>query len=246
MARQLGFGESFDLPFSSQRYGTVPDPEWLMRRYKRKWEIYDTINMSIGQGNVLVNPLQLAVMAGRIASGRHIMPRLMPSQKLPVPRAIDVNPEHLEFVRLAMGGVVNNPNGTAGAVRLPLENIQMAGKTGTAQVRRISMGERNSGGVRSNESLNWKIRDHSLFVAFAPVENPRYCAASVIEHGGFGSQVAAPLVRDTLLYLFDKPKGLAALDAFEASIGGPLDQRIAAKTAAWRSANGLPPVPTKA
>ncbi len=246
MARQMGFGEKFDLPFSSQRFGTVPDPEWLMRRYKRKWEIYDTVNMSIGQGNVLVNPLQLAVMAGRIASGHVIQPRLIAGQRVPTPAPLPVTPEHLEFVRQAMGGVVNSSVGTAGAVRLPLDNVQMAGKTGTAQVRRISMGERNSGGVRSNESLNWKMRDHSLFVAFAPVEQPRYCAAAVIEHGGFGSVVAAPIIRDTLLYLFDKQKGLAALDAFESSIGGSLDQRIAAKTAAWRSANGLPPRDNKA
>ena len=246
MARQMGFGEQFNLPFASQRYGTVPDPEWLMRRYKRKWEIYDTVNMSIGQGNVLVNPLQLAVMAGRIASGHVIQPRLIAGQAMPTPRALDVTPEHLEFVRQAMGGVVNSPVGTAGAVRLPLDNVQMAGKTGTAQVRRISMAERNSGGVRSNESLNWKMRDHSLFVAFAPVEKPLYCAAAVIEHGGFGSQVAAPIIRDTLLYMFDRKKGLAALDTFEQGIGGPLDQRIAARTAEWRQANGLAAIAPKA
>ncbi len=246
MARQMGFGEKFDLPFASQRYGTVPDPDWLMKHSHRKWEVYDTINMSIGQGNVLVNPLQLAVMAGRIASGHVIQPRLIAGHPMPTPAPLPVTQEHLVFVREAMGGVVNSSVGTAGAVRLPLDNIQMAGKTGTAQVRRISMGERNSGGVRSNESLNWKIRDHSLFVAFAPVEQPRYCAAAVIEHGGFGSAVAAPIIRDTLLYLFDKPKGLAALDTFEASIGGSLDQRTAAKTATWRSANGLPPSDKKA
>ena len=214
--------------------------------YKRKWEIYDTVNMSIGQGNVLVNPLQLAVMAGRIASGHVIQPRLIAWQRMPTPAALDVTPEHLTFVREAMGGVVNSSIGTAGAVRLPLDTVQMAGKTGTAQVRRISMAERNSGGVRTNESLNWKMRDHSLFVAFAPVEQPRYCAAAVIEHGGFGSQVAAPIIRDTLLYLFDRQKGLAALDTFENSIGGPLDQRLAAKTNAWRAANGLPPSDKKA
>ena len=245
MARRMGFGEKFDLPFS-QRYGTVPDPEWLMRHYKRKWEIYDTVNMSIGQGNVLVNPLQLAVMAGRIASGRMIQPRLIANGPARAAPPLEVTPEHLEFVREAMGGVVNSSVGTAGAVRLPLADVQMAGKTGTAQVRRISIGERNSGGVRSNESLNWKIRDHSLFVAFAPVINPRYCAAAVIEHGGFGAAVAAPLVRDTLLYLFDKQKGQDALDRFEASIGGPLEQRLAAKSAAWRQANGLPPAPSPA
>ena len=107
------------------------------------------------------------------------------------------------------------------------------------------MAER-SGGVRSNESLAWKVRDHSLFVAFAPVEQPRYAAAAVIEHGGFGAQVAAPLVRDTMLFLFDRQKAMAALDTFEQGIGGTLDERIARKTAAWREANGLPPLPAPA
>jgi len=141
----------------------------------------------------------------------------------------------------AMGGVVDH--GTAGGAKLPLDTIKMAGKTGTAQVRRITMAER-AGGVRTNESLAWRMRDHSLFMAFAPVENPRYAAATIMEHGGFGAQVAAPLIRDTLLYLFDKPKALAALQSFEQSIGGTLEERAARKTAAWRTANGLPPLST--
>ena len=82
-----------------------------------------------------------------------------------------------------------------------------------------------------------------LFIAFAPVDNPRYAAAAIIEHGGFGAQVAAPLVRDTLLFLFDRQKAIAALQAFEQGIGGTLEERVARKTAAWRSANGLPPLP---
>jgi penicillin-binding protein 2 len=241
--KEMGFGEKFDLPFDFQRFGTVPDPEWMKRKYHRDWQTYDTINMSIGQGNVLINPLQLAVAAARVASGHHVLPRLLrqggPRSFVPV----DVAPEHLDFVRKAMAGVVER--GTAAASKLPLENVQMAGKTGTAQVRRITMAERNSGGVRSNESLAWKMRDHSLFVAFAPVVNPRYAAATVIEHGGFGAQVAAPIVRDTLLFLFDRQKALTALNAFEESIGGGLQEREARKEAAWRQANGLPPLPQK-
>jgi penicillin-binding protein 2 len=239
LIKQLGFGEKFDLPFTTQRYGTVPDPEWMRRRFHRDWQTYDTINMSIGQGDVLINPLQLAVAGARVASGRHILPRLMATQKMPAPKPLDVDPAHLEFVRRAMGGVVER--GTAARAQLPLDTVKMAGKTGTAQVRRISMGER-AGGVRSNESLAWRMRDHSLFVAFAPVEQPRYAAAAVIEHGGFGAQIAAPLIRDTMLFLFDRPKALAALQAFEQGLGGNLKQREAARIAAWRSANGLPPI----
>jgi penicillin-binding protein 2 len=105
------------------------------------------------------------------------------------------------------------------------------------------MAER-AGGVRSNESLGWRMRDHSLFMAFAPVENPRYAAAAIIEHGGFGAQVAAPLVRDTLLFMFDRQKAIAALQAFEQGLGGTLAERVARKSAAWRAANGLPPLPS--
>jgi penicillin-binding protein 2 len=240
LIKEMGFGEKFELPFDFQRYGTVPDPGWMQRKYHRDWQTYDTINMSIGQGNVLINPLQLAVAAARVASGRHIVPRLMRDRGEPRFAPIDVPPEDLEFVRRAMGGVVER--GTAAASRLPIDTVKMAGKTGTAQVRRITMAER-AGGVLSNESLAWKMRDHSLFMAFAPVENPRYAAAAILEHGGFGAQVAAPLVRDTMLFLFDRQKALAALDTYELSIGGKLEDRIARKTATWRAANGLPSLP---
>ena len=240
LIKEMGFGEKFDLPFDFQRYGTVPDPEWMERRYHREWQTYDTINMSIGQGNVLINPLQLAIAGARVASGRRVVPRLMRQGGQRAFAPLDIPPEDLEFVRRAMAGVVDH--GTAAASKMPLDNIQMAGKTGTAQVRRITMAER-AGGVLANESLAWRMRDHSLFMAFAPANAPRYAAAAIIEHGGFGAQVAAPLVRDTLLFLFDRPKAMAALQAFEQSLGGTLAERVARKNAAWRAANGLPPLP---
>jgi len=112
----------------------------------------------------------------------------------------------------------------------------MAGKTGTAQTHNLSAGERGD-----YTAASWKLRDHSLFMAFVPFDNPRYAAATIVEHGGFGAAVAAPLIRDTLLFLYDRQKALAALGAFEQSIGGTPDERLARKTAAWRSANGLPP-----
>jgi penicillin-binding protein 2 len=240
LIKEMGFGEKFDLPFDFQRYGTVPDPEWMERRYHREWQTYDTINMSIGQGNVLINPLQLAIAGARVASGRRVVPRLMRQGGQRAFAPLDIPPEDLEFVRRAMAGVVDH--GTAAASKMPLDTIQMAGKTGTAQVRRITMAER-AGGVLANESLAWRMRDHSLFMAFAPANAPRYAAAAIIEHGGFGAQVAAPLVRDTLLFLFDRPKAMAALQAFEQSLGGTLAERVARKNAAWRAANGLPPLP---
>jgi penicillin-binding protein 2 len=236
MVRSMGFGEKFDLPFETQRYGTIPDPEWMMRKYHRQWQGYDTVNMSIGQGMVLINPLQLGVMASRLATGKRVVPRLLKSKPVVPQTELAVGQDHLDFIRKAMWGVVDH--GTAAAAKFPIPGIQMAGKTGTAQTHNLSAGERGN-----YTAANWKLRDHSLFMAFVPFDNPRYACGTIVEHGGFGAAVAAPLVRDTLTFLYDKQKALDALNAFEQSIGGPLDERIARKTAAWRQANGLPPLP---
>jgi penicillin-binding protein 2 len=238
MVRSMGFGEKFDLPFDNQRYGTIPDPEWMMRKYHREWQTYDTINMSIGQGMVLINPLQLAVMASRLATGMRVVPRLLKSKPVVPQTRLAVDQDHLDFIRKAMWGVVDH--GTAAAAKFPIPGIQMAGKTGTAQTHNLSASERGN-----YTAANWKLRDHSLFMGFVPFDNPRYAAGTIVEHGGFGAAVAAPLIRDTLLFLYDKQKALASLDAFEQSLGGTLEERIARKTAAWRSSNGLPPLPAK-
>jgi penicillin-binding protein 2 len=236
MVRSMGFGEKFDLPFDHQRYGTIPDPDWMMRKYHRQWQGYDTVNMSIGQGMVLINPLQLAVMASRLATGKRVVPRLLKSKPVTPQTQLEVDQDHLDFIRKAMWGVVDH--GTAAAAKFPIDGIQMAGKTGTAQTHNLSAGERGN-----YTSATWKLRDHSLFMGFLPFDNPRYAAGTIVEHGGFGAAVAAPLIRDTLTFLYDKQKALAALDTFEQSIGGTLDERIARKTAAWRQANGFPPLP---
>jgi penicillin-binding protein 2 len=239
MVRSMGFGEKFDLPFENQRYGTVPDPDWMMRKYHRKWQGYDTVNMSIGQGMVLINPMQLATMASRLATGRRVVPRLLKSKPVVPQQQLAVDQDHLDFIRTAMAGVVDH--GTAAAAKFPIPGIQMAGKTGTAQTHNYNASERGG----NYTAANWKLRDHSLFMAFIPFDNPKYAAGAIVEHGGFGASVAAPLVRDTLLFLYDRQKALASLQAFEESIGGTPDERLARKTAAWRAANGLPPLPPK-
>src|SRR5437763_807051 len=140
MVRSMGFGEKFDLPFDNQRYGTIPDPDWMMRKYHRKWQGYDTVNMSIGQGMVLINPLQLATMASRLATGKRVVPRLLKNKPIVPQTQLAVDQDHLDFIRKAMWGVVDH--GTAAAAKLPLDGIQMAGKTGTAQTHNLSAGER--------------------------------------------------------------------------------------------------------
>jgi penicillin-binding protein 2 len=227
-ARKLGLGAEYELPLPSQRYGTVPDPAWKQRRYDQAWAQSDTLNTAIGQGYLLVNPVQLAVMAARVASGRALTPSLLvgqakPAQPLPFPA------EHLAAVRSGMDEVVNG-HGTAGRSRLPLEGIRLGGKTGTAQVRRIS------GGARGGLGVPWKYRDHGLFVCFAPVDNPRYAASVVIEHGMSGSGAAAPVASDTLLYLFDREKALAKLETLETAWGGGIEERMARQAAAFTAA----------
>ena len=225
MVNYLGYGQEFDLPIPTQRYGTMPSPQWLEKKYHRKWQGYDSANTSIGQGYVLINPLQLAVMPARLGSGKLLQPRLlMNTPRKPVP-LLDVNPEHLTIVRNAMTSVVND-HGTAVASKLPLDGILMAGKTGTAQVFRL--GERGHQG-------NWALRDHALFIAFAPADQPRYAIGCIIEHGGFGASAAAPIVRDSMTYLFDKQKALAALAPLEEQWGGTLAERNARQLQAFKS-----------
>ena len=238
MVNYMGYGEKFDLPFSMQRFGTMPSPKWLMEKYHEPWHGYDTINMSIGQGYVLINPLQLAVMATRIASGNLVQPRILASAPRKPIVPLQVDPQDLAFVRDAMTAVVND-GGTAAASKLPIPNVLMAGKTGTAQVHKLGDNERGG-----HENANWKLRDHALFIGFAPADKPRYAIGCLIEHGGFGASAAAPIVKDTMTFLFDKQLALTALAQYEQSIGGPPDVRLAKKTAAWRQANGFPPLPT--
>lgn len=198
MARRFGLGKKYDLPIPWQKKGLVPDQAWKQDRFGKDWIVGETLNYAIGQGYLLTTPLQLAVMVSRIASGRAIEPKLVRTNKEPEPEPfLNVNQEHLAMVRQAMSDVVNARGGTARGARLKVGTFQMAGKTGTAQVRRITKDERRRG-VRKNESLPWQERDHALFVAFAPVDNPRYACAVVVDHGGGGSKAAAPVARDIL------------------------------------------------
>lgn len=230
MGHAMGFGEKFDLPVLSQSYGTMPDTAWKMRRYDQKWTASDTLNASIGQGYVVVNPLQLAVMAGRIASGRNIQPRLVKG-RYPQAAPMPFPKEHFDAVRNGMWEVVNG-DGTAGRSRLDVPGVQMGGKTGTAQVRRIA-------GSQRGQSGDWKYRDHGLFVCFAPTSNPRYAASVVIEHGMGGSKAAAPVAKDVLTFLFDPAKAMERLIELEKGWGGPPAERMARQMATFSLAKAI-------
>ena len=231
-ARLLGLGEEFQLAGSNQRYGTIPDSAWKMKKYDQAWSASDSLNAVIGQGYVSVNPLQLAVMASRIASGRHLYPRLVNREFKN--EALPFSPEALAVARHGMDLVVNGA-GTAVRSRLPLDGITMAGKTGTAQVRGLGTGNGKSG--------TWKFRDHGLFIGFAPVVNPRYATAVVIEHGMGGSRAAAPVAKDFMTFLFDREKAMEALETFEAGWGGTIKERMDRDYAAWKAGASSDPDP---
>ncbi len=228
MARRLGLGQEFPMPYPGQSYGTVPDPAWKQRKYGKEWALYDTVNATIGQGYMLVNPLQQAVMAARIASGRNLMPRLLMNRRPPQAASLGIRQDHLNLVHAAMSEVVNG-RGTAGKARLPVEGVQMAGKTGTAQVVGLNIGN-GKGGL-------WKHRDHGHFISFAPFDNPRYACAVTIEHGG-GSGAAYPIARDVMTFLFDRAKAMEVLEGYEKTWGGNVQQRMAARYDAYAAKFG--------
>ena len=228
MAKLLGLGQQFDLPLSAQRYGTIPDAAWKMKRYKQAWTGADSLNASIGQGYVSVSPLQLAVMTSRIASGRNLQPSVVLGQPMRPGPALPFTPEQLSIAHDGMFRVVNG-SGTATASRLNLGDIRMAGKTGTAQVRALTA--RGGGG-------EWKSRDHSLFVCYAPADAPRYAMSVVVEHGTFGARAAAPIARDVMTFMFDPGKAMDSLRALEKGWGGTPTERMETRYRAYAAQYG--------
>ena len=206
VARRFGIGALAGLDLPGEQAGVMPTRDWKLAVTGEPWQMGETLVSAIGQGFVLSTPLQLAVMTAMIANGGHMVkPRLTRPAGAPDPAA-DAPPEtspivsrgHLDILRTSMDMAVNHQRGTAYRTRIEFDGMKMAGKTGTSQVRRISLAER-AAGVFKNEDLPWRRRDHALFVGYAPLHAPRYCCAVVVEHGGSGSKAAAPIARDILL-----------------------------------------------
>ncbi len=226
MARRLGLGVDTELPVAAMRSGLIPTKSWKRQRHETQWLVGDTLNSGIGQGYVLATPLQLAVMTARTASGRMLQPRLIRARAgSPViaeqPEDLGIDPRNLARVRQGMFDVVNSARGTARRSRIKDEDFEMAGKTGTSQVRNITKAERARGVVR-NEDLPWHRRDHALFVGYAPADNPRYAVAVAVEHGGGGSKAAAPIAKDILSKVREH-YGTGKSTPLEQGQGGPGD-----------------------
>ncbi len=208
MAKRFGLGESLDLDIPGARPGLIPTRAWKSAVIGQPWVQGETLVAAIGQGFVLATPLQLANMTARLVNGgkavtpfvaRDIMAndQLSGRPETPPPD-MGLNPWHVELVRQAMVRVTTTRRGTAYRARILVPGMSMGGKTGTSQVRRITRAEREAGIIK-NEQLPWKRRDHALFVGFAPIDKPRYAVAVVVEHGGGGSKVAAPIARDIMV-----------------------------------------------
>jgi len=198
-AEKLGLGQTYKLGLGGQAKGVVPDPQWKQDKLGSRWRTGDSLNAAIGQGFVLSTPLQLAVMAARIANGENaISPFIVVGDEAPTSETLNINPEHLLVVQEAMHAVCEVPGGTAYKPDgLGIPGVEMAGKTGTGQVRGISTAERLTG-VLQNTDLPWKLRDHSIFVGYAPYDNPRFAACVLVEHGGSGAKKAADICRKVL------------------------------------------------
>ena len=212
VARRYGLGREYDLGIGTEAKGIVPDRAWKAAYYRstpanQKWFGGETLSVAIGQGAVTATPLQLAVMSARLATGRAVEPRLVRARGDTVIAAPDF-PEiegqagTLGIVRDGMNAVVNE-YGTAARSSLARDGYLMAGKTGTSQVRSLQK-DPVTGRTLKNEELPWNERDHALFVAFAPVEEPRYAAAVVVEYGGSGSRAAGPRARDIMRRVLEK------------------------------------------
>jgi penicillin-binding protein 2 len=203
MANRFGLGVPLDIELPNARKGLVPTKAWRQAQGKA-WNIGDTIVNGIGQGFLQLTPLSLATMVSRIATGRAVQPHLTRAingvvQKGARPDdwpSMGLADKQLHAVRDGMWAVVNEPGGTAPLARLGMPGIQLAGKTGSVQVRNVSREQREHG--YKSDNLPWEFRPHALFVAYAPYEAPKYAVALVVEHGNAGAAAAAPVARDIM------------------------------------------------
>ena len=221
MARRLGFGQRYDLPLSAMHPGLTPTKAWKRENRDADWLIGDTLNSGIGQGFVLASPLHLAIMTSRLATDRNVVPRLIKTvdgiePPIAETRSLGLSQQHLTEIRRGMFNVVNARKGTAYSSRISAQDdARMAGKTGTSQVRALP--------TQRDEEIPWKFKDHALFVAYAPFDKPKYAISVVVEHGGGGSLVAAPIARDIMLQALYG--GTPPLSAYPSSQRGTIATR---------------------
>ncbi|GJL77722.1 MAG: penicillin-binding protein 2 [Nitrospinaceae bacterium] len=203
-ARMLGLGEYTGIQLMGEKRGINPSTKWKLASRNEPWLLGETISASIGQGYNLVTPLQQAKMMATVANGGvalkpYLVKKIIdPDGKTikefhaKVENKIKVHPEYLELVKKALLGVVNEPRGTGRRSRL--KDIQVSGKTGTAQVVKLKVTE----DIEDEDKIPYHFRDHAWFVAFAPYEKPEIAVAVLVEHGGHGGASAAPVAKKVM------------------------------------------------
>tara|TARA_Y100001970_G_scaffold64739_1_gene82877 strand:+ start:1858 stop:3663 length:1806 start_codon:yes stop_codon:yes gene_type:complete len=199
VAKDFGLGQIYQFELLNQKKGIVPSKQWKKQTLNENWYGGETLIAAIGQGYVLSTPLQLAVMTSRIASGgKKVLPAIL---KKTNQNDFDIMKEYsepLKIINKAMFKVVNEQRGTANKSKS--SNFNFSGKTGTSQVKKITMEERESEDFRNIE-IEWKNRDHALFVGYMPSDKPKFAISIVIEHGGSGAATAAPIAKEVFNFI---------------------------------------------
>ena len=199
VAKDFGLGKIYDLPISNQKMGIVPSKDWKKKKIGESWYPGETLISAIGQGFVLANPLQLATMTSIIASnGKLIEPKIINDGNYKQVKKLEKYSSAINVIKQSMFKVVNESKGTA--FRSKSDDFIFSGKTGTSQVRRITVAERESEDFRKKE-IEWEKRDHALFVGYMPHDKPKYAVSVVIEHGGSGARTAAPIAKQIFQFI---------------------------------------------
>jgi penicillin-binding protein 2 len=189
MAIKLGLTEKYmDDILSREMGGVMPDRYWKEKNVGYRWVHGDTIISGIGQGFILTNCLQLAVMMARTSSNKIVNPRLIDDGKTPQFENLGLQEKNIKFVQKGLEEVLKK-GGTAAGSAINVNGKRMGGKTGTSQVRSISKKEREKG-VLTNEQLKWSMRNHGLFVGYAPTDKPKYVVCVITEHVGSSTPAA--------------------------------------------------------
>jgi penicillin-binding protein 2 len=208
-AKRFGFGSKSGINMPGEKAGLIPTKEWKRNRFKEPWQVGETISLSIGQGFVMLTPLQLIRAYCALANGGVLYrPRLLKKVTTekgqivkmfhPVKESLlPISKKNLEILNHALWGAVNEDHGTGGALRRSGRDV--AGKTGTAQVIEMAQDEED----KDKEDIPYKYRDHALFVCFAPYDNPEVAVVVIVEHGGHGGSAAAPIARKIIDGYFD-------------------------------------------
>ena len=211
MGEQFGLGHKSGIGLRGEQSGIMPSPAWKRKARGQPWNGGETVNTGIGQGDVLMTPIQLATMIARMVNGgKKIFPRMLTSDPDRQEGEIDVTTEHFAVVRDGMERVTNSPRGTAFSSTIKEPQYKFGGKTGTSQVRKLLVHGQNQ------NSIPWEFRHHAWFAGYAPIDKPVYCCAVIIEHGGGGASAAAPVARDVLRKvqeLMESPPGAPAKTA---------------------------------